>query len=63
MILTFLHDIFAVTKIFFGLGALVGLLGIGLLSVWFVLRALVIRILRGQPINRYLPLRKLFLEI
>jgi hypothetical protein len=62
LILEFLYDIFKVIKFFFGLGALVGLIGIGLLFIWFFLRAVVAYALRGQPANRYVPLRKLFLD-
>jgi hypothetical protein len=60
--LSFLHDIFTVIKFFFGLGALFTLLGMGLLLVWFFLRAIVGYALRGQPADRYVPLRKLFLD-
>lgn len=62
MIAAFLHSVFAVIKFFFGLGALLGLLGIAGLFVWFLGRAMVRRLLRGQPAQRCLPLRKLFLE-
>lgn len=58
----FLHDVFAVCKFFFGLGALVLLLGIGLVLLWFCLRFLVQRLLAGQPPERSPLLRKLFLE-
>ena len=62
MTLPFLHDIFTVIKFFFGLGALFTLLGMGLLFVWFFLRAIVGYALRDQPADRYVPLRKLFLD-
>ena len=62
MIVAFLADIFSVIKFFFGLGALFALLGIGLVLLWFALRVIVGAALRGQPADRYLPLRKLFLD-
>jgi hypothetical protein len=49
-------------KFLFGLGALFGLIGIGLVLLWFALRALVGYALRVQPADRYLLLRKLFLD-
>ncbi len=58
--LSFLYDIFTVIKFFFGLGALFTLLGMGLLLVWFFLRAILGYALRDQPADRYIPLRKLF---
>jgi len=63
LILGFLYDVFKVIKFFFGLGALVGLMGIGLLFLWFFLRAVVVHALRRQPADRYIPLRKLFLDL
>lgn len=63
MILGFLYDVFRVIKFFFGLGALVGLIGIGLVLLWFVWRVVVRGALRGQPVDRYVPLRKLFLDL
>ena len=62
MILAFLHDVFTVIKFFFGLGALFTLIGMGLVFLWFFLRAIVGYALRDQPADRYLPLRKLFLD-
>ena len=62
MILEFLYNVFKVIKFFFGLGALVGLSGIGLVFLWFALRVVVRYALRGQPVVRYVPLRKLFLD-
>lgn len=62
MITAFLYDIFSVIKFFFGLGALLGLIGIGLVLLWFALRAIVGTALRGQPPDRYVPLRRLFLD-
>ena len=63
MILEFLYGLFKVIKFFFGLGALVGLIGLGLLFLWFFLRAVVVHTLRRQPADRYVPLRKLFLDL
>ena len=63
MILGFLHDVFRIMKFLFGLGALFGLIGIGLVLLWFALRALVGSALRAQPADRYLALRKLFLDL
>ena len=63
MILAFLYDVFTVVKFFLGLGALFSLIGIGLLFLWFFLRAIVVYALRGQPADRYVPLRKLFLDL
>jgi hypothetical protein len=57
-----LHSLFAVLKFFFGLGALVTLLGMGLLLLWFCLRFLVQRKLARQPRERGPALRKFFLE-
>jgi hypothetical protein len=62
LILGFLHDVFRIMKFLFGLGALFGLIGIGLVLLWFALRALVGYALRVQPADRYLLLRKLFLD-
>jgi uncharacterized membrane protein len=58
----FLQSVFAVCKFFFGLGALLTLIGIGLLLLWYCLRFLVQRLLSGQPPERNPLLRKLFLE-
>ena len=63
MILGFLYDVFKVIKFFFGLGALVGLMGIGLLFLWFFLRAVVVHAFRRQSADRYILLRKLFLDL
>ena len=63
LILAFLHDLFTIVKFLFGLGALFGLIGIGFLLLWFFLRAIVGYALRGQPADRYLPWRKLFLDL
>ena len=61
--LAFLHDVFTVIKFFFGLGALFTLIGMGLLFLWFFLRAIVGYVLRDQPADRCLLLRKLFLDL
>ena len=63
MILTALHDVFVVLKWLFGFGALMALLGIGLVLLWFIARAVVVRVLRSQSADRFPVLRKLFLEI
>ena len=63
MILEFLYDVFRLMKFLFGLGALLGLIGIGLVLLWFALRALVGYAFRTQPADRYLVLRKLFLDL
>ena len=63
MILTALHDVFVVLKWLFGFGALMALLGIGLVLLWFAARAVVMRVLRNQSADRFPVLRKLFLEI
>jgi hypothetical protein len=63
LILGFLADIFRIMKFLFGLGALFGLIGIGLVLLWFALRALVGYALRAQPADRCLALRKLFLDL
>ena len=63
MILEFFAAVFTVIKFFFGLGALAGLIGIGLVFLWFALRVVVGYALHGQPVDRYIPLRKLFLEL
>ena len=63
MILEFLYGVFHIMKFFFGLGALCALLGIGLVLLWFSLRIIVGYALRAQPAHRYLPLRKLFLDL
>jgi len=62
LILAFLSDVFTVIKFFFGLGALFTLIGLGLVFLWFLLRAIVGYTLRHQPADRCVPLRKLFLE-
>lgn len=63
MIGAFLHDLFSIVKFLFGLGALFGLLGLGLLLLWYVLRAITSFLLRGQPVSRFPHLRKLFLDV
>ena len=63
MILEALHDAFVVLKWLFGLGALMTLLGIGLVLLWFIARAVVVRALRNRAADRFLVLRKLFLEM
>lgn len=63
MIQEALHDAFVVLKWLFGLGALMTLLGIGLVFLWFIARAVVMRALRNQAADRFSVLRKLFLEI
>jgi hypothetical protein len=63
VILGFLSDVFRVIKFFFGLGAFCALLGIGLVLLWFALRVIVGYALRGQPAHRYVPLRKVFLDL
>ena len=50
-------------KFFFGLGALFTLIGMGFLSLWFFLCAIVGYVLCEQPVNRYVPLRKLCLDL
>jgi hypothetical protein len=57
-----LHGLFVVLKFLFGLGALITLLGIGLVMVWFILYHVVHLMLRHQPTSRYRGLRLLFLE-
>lgn len=63
MIQEALHDVFVVLKVLFGLGALMTLLAIGLVLLWFVGRAIVVRRLRSRPADRHPVLRKLFLEM
>ena len=63
MILEALHDVFVVLKWLFGLGALMTLLGIGLVLLWFIARAVVVRALRNRAADRFPVLRKLFLEM
>jgi len=63
LILGFLSDVFRIMKFLFGLGALFALIGIGLVLLWFALRTLVGYALRAQPADRYLALRKLFLDL
>ena len=57
-----LHGLFDVLKYIFGLGALLTLLGIGTLLLWFALHLIVRLSLRHQPADRGLWLRQLFLE-
>ena len=57
-----LHGIFEICKFFFGLGALVGLLGIGGALLWFLGHVVVRLALRNQPSESCSGLRKLFLE-
>lgn len=63
MIQEALHDVFVVLKWLFGLGALMTLLGIGVVLLWFIARAVVARALRSRPADRFPILRKLFLEM
>lgn len=58
----FLHGVFTVCKFLFGLGAFFGLIGIGLMLLWFSLHVIVRRVLHRQPVERCQGLRKLFLE-
>ena len=57
-----LHDIFVVLKFFFGLGALLTLLGIGIVLLWFILHHIARLVLRNQPSSRYQRIRQVFLE-
>jgi hypothetical protein len=57
-----LHGIFGVFKFIFGLGALLALVGIGLMLLWFALHLIVRFSLRNQPVDRCVWLRQLFLE-
>ena len=63
MIMEAWHDAFVVLKWLFGLGALMTLLGISLVLLWFIARAVVVRVLRHQAADRFAVLRKLFLEM
>ena len=63
MILEALHDVFVVLKWLFGFGALMTLLGIALVLLWFAARAVVLRALRNRSAARFTVLRKLFLEM
>ena len=63
MILEALHDAFVVLKWLFGFGALLALLGIGLVLLWFAARAVVVRALRNRSADRFPFLRKLFLDV
>lgn len=60
--MAFLHDVFTVFKFLMGLGALAGLLGIGLMLLWFVGHVIARSVLAGQPADRLPGVRKLFLE-
>ncbi len=57
-----LYGLFVVFKYIFGLGALLGLVGIGAMLLWFALHVIVRFGLRNQPADRCLWLRQLFLE-
>jgi len=57
-----LHGIFGVFKFIFGLGALLALVGIGVMLLWFILHLIVRFSLRHQPHDRCLWRRQLFLE-
>lgn len=63
MILAALHNVFVVLKWLFGFGALLALLGIALVLMWFAARAVVVRALRNRSANRFPRLRKLFLDL
>jgi hypothetical protein len=60
--MAFFQSMFAFFKFLFGLGALLTLLGIGALLLWFCLRSLAQRLLAGQPAHHYPLVRKFFLE-
>jgi hypothetical protein len=60
--MAFLHGVFTVFKFLFGLGALAGLIAIGLMLLWFVGHAIARSILAGQPSDRLPGVRQLFLE-
>ena len=57
-----LHGIFVVFKFIFGLGALLGLVGIGVMLLWFALHLIARFSLRHQPADQCVRLRRLFLE-
>lgn len=57
-----LHAIFGICKFVFGLGALFGLMGVGLVMLWFLGHVTLRLVLRNQPSERCAGLRKLFLE-
>jgi len=57
-----LHAIFGIFKFIFGLGALFGLLGVGLVLLWFIGHITLRLALRNQPSACCAGLRKLFLE-
>lgn len=57
-----LYGIFTVFKFFFGLGALAGLIGIGLVLVWFALHLIVRLVTSGKPVASDSTLHKLFLD-
>lgn len=57
-----LYGIFSVFKYIFGLGALLALVSIGILLLWYILHLVVRFSLRHQPVDRCLWLRQLFLE-
>jgi hypothetical protein len=61
-IMSVLHGIFVAFKFIFGLGALLALMGIGVMLLWFALHLIVRFSLRNQPVDRGLWLRQLFLE-
>jgi len=54
---------FQFLNFFLGFGAFFGLIGLGLFFLWFALRVVVRYALCGQPVDRYVPLRKLFLDL
>lgn len=56
-------DVFVVVKFLFGLGALFGLLGIGAVCVWYIVRVCLGCLLQYAPPQRCRPLRKLFLDL
>ncbi len=60
--MAFLQAVFTGLKFMFGLGALVTLIGIGFVLLWFVLRLGVRYALRHQPSERCPRLRHFFLE-
>lgn len=58
----FLHGILAVCKFIFGVGALLTLLGIGAILLWFFLRFLAQRCGTGRTAARDSLLRKFLLD-
>lgn len=63
MIFDAFHEVFLVVKFFFGLGALGGLLGIGVIFLWFSVRIFLGSYSSREGSQKNQAIRKVFFEV